>query len=174
MNLLLLPFMLLAAVGFVLSVLVHISALLGLTVPGGNIAWSLHVGIFVVWFPTVLVSTRTTRLSNRKDFWKVTLSGCPPWMRQTLYVVFGYAILNFIVFLLAGKHEAGGLLSAEFRGFSGHWMVFYGAAFATLYSVRHAPHLLRDSKCLNGHSVSGMAQFCPECGAAIPRRRRDA
>ncbi len=174
MNILLLPFMLLAAFGFILSVLVHVSALLGLPVPGGDTAWGLHIGIFVVWLPAVLVSTRTARFTNQKNFWKVTLSGCPPWMRKALYVVFGYAVLNFIIFILARKQQTGVPSTADFRGFSGHWMVFYGAAFATLYSVRRAPQLLQDRTCVNGHSVSGEAQFCPECGVALSNASRDA
>lgn len=174
MNFLLFPFMLLAAVGFILSVVVHVSALLGLPIPGGDAAWGLHIGIFVVWLPTVLVSTRTARFTNQKDFWKVALSGCPPWMRKALYLVFGYAILNFIIFIFAMKYQAGVPSAADFRGFSGHWMVFYGVAFAMLYSVRRAPQLLQDRKCVNGHSLSAVAQFCPECGVALPNASKDA
>jgi hypothetical protein len=143
--------MLLSAAGLVLSVVAHIASLAGIALPhGGLIFWALHIGIFAVWLPTVLVATRITGDINRKDFWKVVLSGCPTWMRQTLYVLFAYAILNFIwsIFTSNGSSQPQGDPSPSvFRGFSGHWMVFYGAAFATLYSVFQSPDLLRQWKC---------------------------
>jgi hypothetical protein len=167
-TVLLYPFMLLAALGFILSVAAHLMALAGLEIPGGEQVWALHLGIFVVWIPTVLVSIRATRNTSRKDYWKVVFSGCPAWMRTALYVLVAYALLNFFLFALRdGSQTTGNQLSKEVRGFSGHWMVFYGVAFATLYSALHSPNLFRDRRCPNGHPVSPTAQFCPECGLPI-------
>lgn len=168
----LLPFMLLAALGLLLSFAAHLSALLGMTLPGGPLVWSLHAGIFVVWLPTVLVANKMTAGSNRRDFWKVALSGCPAWMRQALYILFAYAVLNFIFFMLttAGHAKSDGVVTpAVIRGFSGHWMIFYGAAFATLYSAIQSPALLRQQKCPNGHPVSAADKFCPLCGRPLDR-----
>jgi hypothetical protein len=167
-TVLLYPFMLLAALGFILSVAAHLTALAGLEIPGGEDVWALHMGIFVVWIPTVLVSMRATRNSSRRDSWKVVLSGCPPWMRTALYVLLGYALLNFFLFVYRGaSHIPGNHLSDEVRGFSGHWMIFYAAAFATLYSAIHSPNLFRERKCPKGHPVSATAKFCPECGLPV-------
>jgi hypothetical protein len=57
--------------------------------------------------------------------------------------------------------------SWETRGFSGHWMAFYGAAFAVLYSAIHKPSLLEARKCPAGHDVSHQDLFCPKCGQAL-------
>jgi hypothetical protein len=171
MNFALYPFMVLAACGFALSVAAHIAALAGIAIPGGGQVWVLHIGIFVVWLPTVLVGNRIARYANRKDFWKVALAGCPAWMRRGLFVLFGYAIVNFILFIVSTTSQpkpTGAAPPSVTRGFSGHWMVFYAAAFATLYSATHAPHLLRERKCPLGHAVSPSARFCPECGYAFP------
>jgi hypothetical protein len=94
-----LPFMALAGVGFILSVAVHLRAIAGSSIPFGGAVWALHIGIFAVWLPTVLVAIRLTRGAKRKDFWKIALVGCPKWMRTALYVIFGYAILNFVLFI---------------------------------------------------------------------------
>ena len=171
MRFALFPFMVLAAAGLALSICAHLAAVLGIPLPGGNAVFALHVGIFVVWLPAVLVSTRTSRFANRKDFWKTALSGCPLWMRRSLYVLFAYAILNFVFFMATGAHSgtSGDASSSEVRGFSGHWMVFYGAAFAILFSALRAPYLLHDRKCSNGHAVAPTAQFCPECGVVLSR-----
>lgn len=172
LNALLLPFMFLAAVGFVLSATAHLLALFGMEVPGGGYVWGLHIGIFVVWIPTVLVSMQTTRFATRRDVWNIALGGCPPWMRYGLYILFAYAILNFVLFIgTAPKHSAqlgSTPPSSVVRGFSGHWMVFYAGAFAVLYSRINAPQLYKPRKCPNGHVVSPTARFCPDCGYAFP------
>jgi hypothetical protein len=169
-RLILSPFIVLSAVGFVLSVAAHLAAVAGSPIPFGKSVWALHIGIFVVWLPTVLVAYRLTRGASRKDFWKIALAGCPKWMRTALYIVFGYAILNFILFIAttAGQaHPKGDPPPEVIRGFSGHWMVFYGAAFATLYSASAIGYSGMNRKCPNGHSVTITAKFCEECGAAL-------
>ena len=170
MNTALVLVMLLAAVGLVLSIVAHIAALADIASPIGSFVWALHIGIFVVWLPTVLVATRVTRGANRKDFWKIMLSGCPAWMRQALYMLFAYAILNFVWFAFTNggrPQPSADAPPAVIRGFSGHWMIFYGAAFATLYSVFKRPDLLRQRKCPDGHFVSVTDDFCPSCGRPV-------
>jgi hypothetical protein len=163
--------MTIAAVGLVLSVAAHCMSLAGIEIPGGGLVWTLHVGIFVVWIPVVLVSLRTSRQSNRKDFWKTALAGCPIWMRRSFYGLFAYAIVNFAIFMVTAanqpKHQMGPAPASVIRGFSGHWMAFYGAAFVLLYSRFKAPALFRERKCPNGHLVSPSARFCPDCGYAL-------
>jgi len=168
MKVVLYPLMVLAACGLALSIAAHCMALAGVPIPGGKLVWGLHIGIFVVWIPTVLTSMQTTRYANRKDFWKVALAGCPVWMRRAGYLLFGYAILNFIVCFAntasQPKQHTGDAPPSVIRGFSGHWMIFYGAAFAVLYSRIHAPELYRERKCPLGHTASPTARFCSECG----------
>jgi len=162
--------MALALIGFILSVAAHLAAVAGSPIPFGKSVWALHVGIFVVWLPTVLVAYRMTRGANRKDFWKVALVGCPKWMRMALYAVFGYAILNFVFFMATTSSQpqpAGDAPPQVVRGFSGHWMIFYGAAFATLYSASVVGYSRMDRKCPNGHSATVTAKFCEECGVPL-------
>lgn len=163
------PFMVLAACGIALSIAAHFMALAGVPIPGGGLVWVLHAGIFVVWVPAVLVSLKMTRHASRKDLWKVALAGCPEWMRRSLYVLFGYAMLNFILFFVttAGQPRKDHQNSSSpevIRGFSGHWMIFYGVAFAIFYSRIHSPELYRERKCPQGHSSAPTARFCSECG----------
>lgn len=171
MNVLLLPFMLLAAAGFVLSAAVHGLSIAGMRIPGAGLVWTLHMGIFVVWIPAVLVSLGSTRHASRKEYWRVVLAGCPVSMRRGLYVLFGYAVLNFVIFLVTTvnlpKSPNRAALPSVIRAFSGHWMAFYAAAFAILFSRIHAPDRPRERKCPQGHAVSPTAGYCPECGLAL-------
>lgn len=167
-KILLTPFIILASIGLVLSVTVHLCALLGINIPFAKEAWGLHGGIFIVWLPAVIVAQRLSKDFKQKDLWKAALRGCPTWMQYITYFFFGYAILNFALFMLgatashAGKNELN-----ELRGFSGHWMAFYSAAMAILYSATHYENFDETRKCLNGHSVSPLAKFCEECGAPV-------
>ena len=170
MNFLLLPFLILAAIGFVLSAAAHGYAVLGLLPPGAEHVMGLHLGIFVVWLPTVLAANRAVRGVNQKDFWKVVLAGAPGWMRYALYGLFAYALFNFVLFAATsdGKHHGYSAVTPQvIRGFSGHWMIFYGAAFVTLYSLLRAPQLLQQRRCSNGHAVSPTDAYCPSCGRAL-------
>lgn len=161
-------FAVLSALGLVLSVLSHVAAILGKEGPLGDRAFFLHIGIFVVWLPAMLVSNRLSSDFKRKDMWKATLRGCPRWMRYTLNGLFIYVVVNFLLFMLSAPQNRGfGKMSPEtLRGFSGHWMLFYAAAIAIYYSGIHLND--RDvRRCALGHAVSPLAKFCEVCGQEI-------
>ena len=162
------PAFLLACLGLILSAISHVYALCGMPGPLGDATWILHVGIFVVWFPAVIVAQRLARNVPQKDFWKAALRGCPAWARTGLYGIFGYGVLNFIYFIITvGKQKtAGPMPPPVVRGFSGHWMIFYGAAAAILYSYRQVGDD-GPRKCPSGHEVGPMAQFCETCGLPV-------
>jgi hypothetical protein len=174
MTIVLTPFIVLAAVGLILSVICHGCALLGLPQPLGGAAWGLHIGIFVVSLPAVLVSTRLVRDFKQNDFWKAALRGCPNWMRWMAYGFFIYALINFITFIIAmfavppGQQAPNAPATAlGFRGFSGHWMAFYSMAIAIMYSAIVVSRRDPARRCPNGHPVSPSAEFCENCGAKI-------
>ena len=173
MKIILTPFMYLAAIGLILSIIVHVLSLIGMASPLGENSWGLHIGIFVVWLPTVLVANRMVKEFKQKDFWKAALRACPKWMKNLTYFFFGYAILNFVIFIIlnvtgatSGINE-GNTPTNVFRGFSGHWMVFYCVAMATLYSAIHVEEHDETRRCFNGHPVSPSAKFCEQCGARV-------
>lgn len=58
MAALLVPLLALAATGFLCSALVHIVALTGVVPLGGNAVVALHVGVFAIWFPVVVLAIR--------------------------------------------------------------------------------------------------------------------
>lgn len=169
MKAILYPIMILAACGLALSVMAHGMAMAGLPMPGGKLVWALHAGVFVVWISTLLISLGKMRHVSRKDFWKVALAGCPAWMRGAVYLLFAYAIFNFAVFMAKTERQpnqkhSGDAPASVVSAFSGHWMLFYGAAFAILYSRIRAPRLYRERRCPQGHLVSPIDRFCSKCG----------
>ena len=133
--------------------------------------WVLHVGIFIVWFPSVLVAQRLAGKANRKDLWKVVLKGAPDWMRYMVYVFSAYEFVNFMTSM--GQSSSGGRHTttsvADWRGFSGLWMVFYSAALAILYSA--AKMMESSPRCANGHLAAPNALYCNRCGQPVMRTR---
>ena len=130
-------FAFLSLIGLVLSIWVHVGALLGRKVAPEYFFWGLHVGIFVVFFPAILVAQKRVGSTSRRDFWKVVTKGSPDGLRYLLYFFFAYAFVNFFIFFLrapTGKYPDGPP-ALVWRGFSGHWMVFYCASFVILSSA---------------------------------------
>jgi hypothetical protein len=160
-------FMLAAAVGFGCSAAVHVLSWLGVTLPQSLMF--LHVGIFVVWIPTVFVTNRLTRNYKQKDVWRGSLRGAPPWASKALTVLFVYAFVHFFASLFLLKGRLGVPEVETFRLFSGHWMIFYGFAWGVLYSAIHADD--EDRMCPQGHALSPGARFCEVCGAPVAAGR---
>jgi Protein of unknown function (DUF3592) len=162
-------FVWLSAVGLVVSLWVHIGALAGRTVPSAF--WVLHVGIFVVWLPSVLVAQKLVGNTGRKDFWRAVLKGAPDWMRYMVYVLSAY---EFVIFLISmGQGSGGGrhttISGPDWKVFSGLWMGFYSAALAILYSA--AKTMESSPRCANGHLASPNAVYCTRCGQPVMRIR---
>lgn len=160
-------FVVISAVGLVVSLWVHIGAVNGRRVAPETFFWILHTGIFVVWIPAILVSKQRVGNLRRNDFWKIVLSGSPQWMRFMVYGFFGYAIINFALFMLNAPPNGGSgdPPAGVWRGFSGHWMLFYSAALAILYTAASASETVR--RCVNGHQVPPNANFCIKCGQPL-------
>ncbi len=96
---------------------------------------------------------------NPFSFYKIIFKNAPSWMSVLAIICFYYAIVNFILFILDADALGGANIrdgkyvlenrgkfirniteeeyhhakAAMLRGFSGHWLVFYGFAATILY-----------------------------------------
>lgn len=142
-----------AAIGFVASLLVHVAALQGVDVAAHfSGVWLLHLGIFAVFIPLVLLYRRD--LGSRTSLLRIATT-LPRLVTILGAAIFAYAIVNFMLFMAAteggnptihdGKYlllnhgklireisseEYSAFKANEVRGFSGHWLVFYYVAAA--------------------------------------------
>jgi hypothetical protein len=131
----------LSIIGLVLSIWVHVGALFGRQVAPDYFFWGMHIGVFVVFFPAVLVAQKRIGSANRKDFWKAITKGSPDGLRYLLYFFFAYtSIIFFVSFVEAppGTVPKGQTPAIQWRDFSAIWMVFYCASFAILSSALHS------------------------------------
>jgi hypothetical protein len=160
-------FSLLALLGFGASVVAHLAGYAGIDRPFGFNPWPLHGGIFVVWIPTVFASMQLSKDFPQKDMWKAVLRGCPKWMQYSVYGLFGYATLSFFaIFFSVGGDENE---ASTVRGFSGHWLFFYFAAFAVLRSYANVSQNDTIRRCKNMHVVEPAHSHCPDCGEYVGR-----
>ena len=140
-----------AATVLVASMVVHGATFLGVgPMPGVMV---IHVLIFPPFIAALVYANRLGGPPRERQ--KKAMAAAPLWLRVAVGVFFVYAVVNFGLFFhlseggvpraTAGGYELHShgqvlhsLTEAEFRqhqayvvrGFSGHWMVFSGAAFA--------------------------------------------
>jgi len=119
---------------------VHLAAIYGVVISKDVMV--LGIGVFIVWppKPTVIVGNYVAKEFPRKDFWKAALAGCPSWIKKLTVGIGIYAGLNFFYFVYANRipenrvpvDVPGTSSLLDLRMFTGHFMVFYFTAFATL------------------------------------------
>ena len=101
--------------------------------------WMLHGGAILLGFAAVLCSGAITAGTQGQGFWEAALKYSPMWMRKMVGFFVLYGIVNFIWFLCSGVEDTGtGTPAAVFRGFSGHWMIFYSIEVGIFYSFLHS------------------------------------
>lgn len=160
------PFLLLAAIGFTVMLVIHVATLFGVMYLFVHSLRFIVPGLFVVWLPTVLITGRLARDFKQKDIWRAALRGCPEWMRKAQWAIFGYAWFGF--FALPLIYGGGMDLPANgARSMSAVLLAFYSIATAVLYSATRAEKFDVDRQCLNGHRIGPLAKYCEECGAPV-------
>jgi hypothetical protein len=159
-----------AGVGFVLSLLCNIVTRAGVMKIPQATFMPLFVGVFVVFFPTVLSAYKFQRMKGDwlgLKAWKYIGQGAPGWMRWAVVATFVYAFINF--FTAASFASQSGPVSAEVFvvAGSGHTMLFYAACIWINYAAQRRTELGIEWACQRGHSMSPEDKFCTECGAPM-------
>ena len=107
MSVLLGPFLVLSAVGLILSLILHAFSLFNVTIVSGGLGEALFVWAFAVMSYTLLTGCRYVRdygLWDLSGQWKVKTNlvksiwaTCPKWMIFTAVVLFPYEVISPIV-----------------------------------------------------------------------------
>jgi hypothetical protein len=164
MKILAYPILILAGLGFVTSVFVHIDAWLNEPIPVHSFIGPLVLCLFIVWLSAILFANSLSRDFKQRDNWRAVMRGCPIWLQRLAQAVFIYAFLNFV---LVARIGSNGTPAMETRLLSGHLMAFYIIAFCISYSWIQTRQQDTAKRCPNGHPTSGSARYCEQCGAQI-------
>lgn len=137
-----------ALIGFILALMVHVSALLGVDMAARfHGVWLLQAVIFFVFIPFVFITRRD--FGTQPSLMQIS-AALPRWVVAMGLIILVYAIVNFLIFMVGteggsptirdgqylllehGKlireltaSEYRALQTNEVRGFSGHWLVFF-------------------------------------------------
>ena len=98
--------------------------------------WLLHGGAILLGLPAVLCVQKLNFGTEGAGPRKRIFENCPTWMRKMIGAFVVYGIINFIFFMSKGDAPKGGgsTPASVFKGFSGHWMIFYSVEMAVFYS----------------------------------------
>jgi hypothetical protein len=123
-----------ALAGFLLSLYIHVAAWLGHIILDDSWMFWLHGAMFVPFFTALLLSPESS--PRRKP-----VDNASQFLTKAMVAILIYALLNFTVFMvhMATSHGPDSQLWL-WRGFSGHWMLFYFWSFSFLYDVVRPPN----------------------------------
>ena len=117
-----------SAIGFAISFVVHLLTVFALYQVSNNVIMILTAGILIVW----LQSSKNLKVMHRSNPerhpWKTAISLCPEWIKYLFYFFILYALINFGLTMSFGKSDEFfnfEVSQVKLRGISGFWMVFY-------------------------------------------------
>jgi hypothetical protein len=118
-------------VGLLLSIACHILGWLDREPPWGTSNFFLHAGIFVVWIPLIVFAQHTKPKGSRGNF-EHLLAEMPGWVRKASMGLLLYEVANFGYYIYCTRQYPRNAVPFPvlLRGFSGHWMLFYGWSVA--------------------------------------------
>jgi len=106
------------------------------------VVWALHVGVFMVWFPTIwflkkdedykqFLQSGLLSRSNPVTAFRIMLRHAPVYLKVVAMAGLVYAPVNVLFFINSFPEAVN-----TTRMFSGHWIAFYGMALGVLYPFR--------------------------------------
>lgn len=133
--------LILAAVAFtalLLSLVVHVAAWFHREFPIGDGVFILHVGCLGLGFVMVHFANQTKPEGSGRGNLDHLFRLLPEWGNAATILLFIYALAQFGLFMWQSSDypKHGVPHDLVVRGFSGHWLLFYGweaAAFTGLY-----------------------------------------
>ena len=130
-----------AAVGFILSLGIHVFALCGRAPKSDVWIVILFGGAMASWLLAAFVSGAGAEAGRMGAIpLDEILSDSPNWLKKSVHYLFGYALLIFLWCVFRGLREVPLSSPEVFAFISGGSMAFYAGAYAMLFeSLRWGP-----------------------------------
>lgn len=117
-----------SGVALILSLLIHLLAVLQIYQASAGVIFLLSLGILFTWLQASAQIKIFKLRDEQKNPWKEAWKLCPGWMKYLLYFMILYALFNFAL-SVQPDHTPGyintSVSPAKLRGISGFWLVFY-------------------------------------------------
>ena len=139
-------FIFLAAVGLLLSLIVHLVGFFNNSERLNKISAIFWFGWIVIVIPAAIIADRITANYPRKEYWERIFMNCPEWMKYGAYFFFAYGLFYIAVVILKAyfSYKIAGsetdrsneqVFNINFLSLSGMTMVWYSYALAVFYSA---------------------------------------
>lgn len=139
MNLSAKPMIILSVAGLLVSIGIHLLAVLNIYLIPNSLVFVLTAGALLAW----LQSSRNMKTLHQAhpDLhpWKAAFKSCPPWLKYLTYFLFIYALFNFamVMSFKGGDGYLNFIISQKkLRGLSGFWIAFYGLGLSSAMALR--------------------------------------
>jgi hypothetical protein len=145
----------LALIGWTLALMVYIVSLIGVDIADKiPFIWLIHVGVFIVWLPTVLLMRKneeikqanTLKRMNPVDMFKIMFKGTPTWLVYIAIGGFAYGIIHFLFFMSLGIGVTGII--------DGQYVLHnHGDVIKTLTEGEYHQYKAKEMKLASGQSI---------------------
>ncbi|MFC5571577.1 hypothetical protein ACFPN1_16095 [Lysobacter yangpyeongensis] len=146
-----------ALLGLLCSAAMHVAVLFGAS-PPSEFARTLQLGLILIFLPVAIITwkIRYTDGDWLQWEWTAVYRGSPWWLNGLCILLIVY--IFFSTSSLQPLRYASALL-----------MSLYCMGLSVFVSAYRQHWLLMGLRCPNGHCVSHVNRFCPECGACLPK-----
>ena len=148
---------------FVVALLLNLASLGGFIPPGSISDKEVMFPIIGLMIVAVMTSLRLGKDLPRRDHWKVIWSFSAAWVRKFQYGFTGYVFATW-GFLAWKQYESASAHVDPTPFLAAIAMVLSIASGMTAYAVFRDPTLLTGRTCKNGHRISPLDKYCPQCG----------
>ena len=139
MNLSSTAMIILSAFGLLISIGIHLLAVLNIYLVPNSVIFVLTAGALLAWLQSSR-NMKTLHLANTDLHpWKAAFKSCPPWLKYLTYFLFIYALFNFamVMSFKGGDGYLNFVISQKkLRGLSGFWIAFYGLGLSSAMALR--------------------------------------
>ncbi len=159
-----------AGIGFTLAVIVHLISLSGIYIGDQfPFVWALHLGIFVVWFPTILMLRNNQKYSQKarkygdslRMIFNAIFKDMPKPVMFIALFCFVYASLNFFLFMNTGQGGNPSFIDGKYV------LNNHGAIIKELTQTEYLELKANEIRGFSGH---WMLFYCVAMGVLWPKK----
>lgn len=146
-----------AATGWALSLTIHLSAIADDNAASKMpFAWLLHLGVCIVWIPTVIISAKNEKLKTIRQLsigkqlnpavaFKIFFQQTPRWLAIIVVAGVFYAIVNFIFFMATSPIGVADIKDGQFV------LHNHGKLIKTLTAQEYNQYHTNELRAFSGH-----------------------
>lgn len=152
---------------YIILLFLNLASVIGLDFTFGNFKAITLMPVFFIalipfWLLLILRSHFYLKNYSRSYLWQMIKKTLPKELLMIFYFNVTYTVISFLVGFASFANFNNNHLR-EFQFFSGHLSIFFCVSFLGNVVFDN----IKEKKCKNGHLITSVANFCPECGVQL-------